>query len=128
MQLLQKFTRIILLISLSVWLTACGGGGGGVRVDSIDLDQPSSPTYAPSIVVAGNLVMIKPPLNDPGDKYSDSVKVKWRNHLTGESGSANHKFSGSCVCFFSLPSPVPLTTNLLYLYLLPWQWVTTLLS
>ena len=97
MQLLQKFTRIILLISLSVWLTACGGGGGGVRVDSIDLDQPSSPTYAPSIVVAGNLVMIKPPLNDPGDKYSDSVKVKWRNHLTGESGSANHKFSGSCV-------------------------------
>ena len=28
MQLLQKFTRIVLLICLSVWLTACGGGSG----------------------------------------------------------------------------------------------------
>jgi len=29
MRLLRIFTKIILLISLSVWLTACGGGGGG---------------------------------------------------------------------------------------------------
>ena len=27
MQLFQAFTKIILLISLSVWLSACGGGG-----------------------------------------------------------------------------------------------------
>lgn len=29
MQLLQKFTRIILLISLTALLIACGGGGSG---------------------------------------------------------------------------------------------------
>jgi hypothetical protein len=29
MQIPRTFTKIILLISLSVWLAACGGGGGG---------------------------------------------------------------------------------------------------
>ena len=28
MRILRKFSNIILLISLSVWLAACGGGGG----------------------------------------------------------------------------------------------------
>jgi hypothetical protein len=36
MRLLQTFTKIILLISLSVWLTACGGGGGSSD-DDIDI-------------------------------------------------------------------------------------------
>ena len=88
---------IVYLMGILGIVASGGGGGSGVRVDSIHLNQPASPTYEPSILVAGNLVMIKPQLNDPGDGYSDSVKVKWRNHLTGESGSENHKFSGSCV-------------------------------
>jgi len=29
MQPLKEITKILLLISLFVWLTACGGGGGG---------------------------------------------------------------------------------------------------
>ena len=46
MQLLQKFTRVILLISLSVWLTACGGGSGSADSSS---GIAESDTTAPSI-------------------------------------------------------------------------------
>ena len=28
MQLIQAFTKFILLISLAVWISACGGGNG----------------------------------------------------------------------------------------------------
>ena len=90
-------SSVYLFGALGIIATGGGSGGSGVKVDSIDLDQPASRTYEPSILVTGNLVMIKPSLKDPGDKYSDSVKVKWRNHRTGKSGSENHKFSGSCV-------------------------------
>jgi hypothetical protein len=37
MRLQQLFTKIILIISLSVWLSACGGGGGGESVANDNL-------------------------------------------------------------------------------------------
>jgi hypothetical protein len=46
MQLLQKSTRIILLISLSVWLTACGGGGGGGGSNESDTLTSANPTLS----------------------------------------------------------------------------------
>ena len=50
MQLLQKLTRIILLTSLSVWLAACGGGGGS-KSDSSNC-SPISPDKITGIALA----------------------------------------------------------------------------
>jgi hypothetical protein len=48
MQPFQAFTKIILLISLSVWLSACGGGGGGGD-DAVSFPTPTLPAGAVKI-------------------------------------------------------------------------------
>ena len=38
-----------------------------------------------------------PSLKEIGDKYDTTVEVTWKNQLTGESGSSDHRFYGECI-------------------------------
>ncbi len=61
-----------LLGAFGILASGSGGGsdgGGGVRVGSIELDQSASPTLNPTLLLTGNLVMIKPRLAKDGDEY-----------------------------------------------------------
>lgn len=99
---------IYILGALGVMATGGGSGGdGSSSVNSISLFQPASPTYESRVFISGSLNMNLPTLEDIGDKYSKTIKVTWRNHLTGDSGSDSHIFPGRC-SFHPLIPTLPL--------------------
>ena len=95
MQPLQKFSRIILLISLSVWLIGCGGGGGGSpSITGVHISRLYvSPTYESEVFLSGSFSIKSP----DEAQFSRTVTITWHNQLTGESGSDQRLIEGSCI-------------------------------
>jgi hypothetical protein len=113
----KRWLRALLLTSVyllgALGILASGGGGSGgddVEATGIYLDQPDSPTLDSSITVTGRILVTR----DPNSEYSVQVNFKWRNKLTGESGTSGVVFSRKCTILpphFSYPIVIPKATE-----------------
>ncbi len=121
MRLLLKFTKIILLISLSVWLTACGGSGnsGGSNGDTSGNDVfPES--EAMTLILEGGIIMELPAgaLSGPIQITAKSLDPTETQQIIDGSGIRKRLFMAGA-CFtpsgyrFSKPVTVTLPANAL---------------
>ncbi len=105
MQLLRTLIKIILLISLFVWLAACRGGGSDNSGDDgnygygwVKISSPAGDHYTMSsnpLRISGE-AFISPTWFTccSGSAEDTGVTVTWENQTTGQQGYANQQGLG----------------------------------